>query len=350
VPLGSEGACAATISKFTNSKSVASKLVFAMVCPEEFAINPISEDTRSSQRANHYFITNMPFIINGETIDPGLIDSEFSQIKAFFEQQANVSCCERDDEFVGYAKDNITARVLLSQAAQEKLERPSEPDIDQRLEELKEQAGGEEAFYYGLGISPDQADSIRDDVANSVWLENYINQIAGDPIEPDEASIEAHYNENLKSYTAPEEVRAAHIFKSLQKVELLDELFEELRIIRKQLLAGEDFMELAEKHSDKPIDEVDLGFFKRGDLMDEFELITFSLDVGDITPVFSTQWGLHLAKVTDRKLPAPKPIEEVREQIIEEMGAQTRDEKIKVHVEELKVDAKIEDTPEKQED
>ena len=57
----------------------------------------------------------MPLIINGETIEPGLIDSEFSQIKAFFEQQANVSCCERDDEFLGYAKENVIKRVLLAQ-------------------------------------------------------------------------------------------------------------------------------------------------------------------------------------------------------------------------------------------
>ena len=90
----------------------------------------------------------MPLVINGETIDPALIDSEFSQIKAYYEQQANVSCCERDDEFLSYAKDNITARVLLSQAAKRDLPRPDEDSIDTRLAELKEQAGGSEAFFY----------------------------------------------------------------------------------------------------------------------------------------------------------------------------------------------------------
>ena len=43
----------------------------------------------------------MPLTINGESVDDGLLDAEFSQIKAHFEQQANVSCCERDDEFMG---------------------------------------------------------------------------------------------------------------------------------------------------------------------------------------------------------------------------------------------------------
>ena len=61
----------------------------------------------------------MPLTINGESVDDGLLDAEFSQIKAHFEQQANVSCCERDDEFMGYAKDNLIARVLLAQKAKE---------------------------------------------------------------------------------------------------------------------------------------------------------------------------------------------------------------------------------------
>jgi hypothetical protein len=286
----------------------------------------------------------MPLVINGETVQPGLIDSEFSQIKAFFEQQANVSCCERDEEFLGYAKDNITARILLSQAAMKNLARPDPKAIDARIAELKEQAGGSDAFFYELGIPPDEEESIRDDVANSLWLEDYIDQIAGEAPSPDEATIEDYYKENLKRFTSPEEVRAAHIFKSLQKVELREELFEELRSIRAQLIKGGDFMKLAEKHSDKPIDEADLGFFKRGDLMDEFELITFSLEVGDITPVFATQWGLHLAKVTDRKMPAPLPLPEVREQIIEELMAADRDEKIKTHVEKLKSEAEIVDS------
>jgi len=59
---------------------------------------------------------------------------------------------------------------------------------------------------------------------------------------------------------------------------------------------------------------------------------------------------MHLAKVTDRKLPTPKPLDEVREQIIEEMDALAKDEKIKAHVEVLKEKAEIIDTPDNPED
>ncbi|MBT3615260.1 MAG: hypothetical protein HN524_04670, partial [Verrucomicrobia bacterium] len=60
----------------------------------------------------------MPLVINGQTIDDAVIDQEFSAIKAHYESLGSMSCCERDGEFRGYARDNITFRVLLTQEAQ----------------------------------------------------------------------------------------------------------------------------------------------------------------------------------------------------------------------------------------
>ena len=34
-------------------------------------------------------------------------------------------------------------------------------------------------------------------------------------------------------------------------------------------------------------EEIDLGFFKRGELMDEFEFVAFSMSIGEISPVFA---------------------------------------------------------------
>ena len=55
--------------------------------------------------------------VNGQLIEPGWIDQEFQSIKAEYERLGNVSCCERDDEFRGYARENIIAQVLISQEA-----------------------------------------------------------------------------------------------------------------------------------------------------------------------------------------------------------------------------------------
>ena len=80
----------------------------------------------------------------------------------------------------------------------------------------------------------------------------------------------------------------------------------------------------------------------KSELMDEFEIITFSMKVGEVSPVFNTPHGFHLAKVTERKTGEPKPFEDVRQLIKEELTAQKQDEKLQQFVDELKKSAKIE--------
>ena len=118
------------------------------------------------------------------------------------------------------------------------------------------------------------------------------------------------------------------------------------RQLRKRLQAGENFEEIARKHSDKGDEHIDLGFFKRGELAEEFEIVAFSMNVGEISPVFATPFGYHLIKLTERKPATPKPFEEVRDAVREQMLAERKQEKTKALVKDLQARAKIEDVEE----
>ena len=291
----------------------------------------------------------MPLTINGEPVDDGLLDAEFSQIKAHFERQANISCCERDDEFLGYAKENIIARVLLSQKAQEVINKPTEKEITTRLGQLKEEYNSEEEFYFSIGIAPEQEEQIHGDIANSIQVDALVARIAGELPAPEETQLRDHYEQNIKDFMSPEEVRALHIFKSLNKSEDRETLFSEMREVRTAAVNDEDFMELVRKHSEKPEEEADLGWYKRGELMDEFELITFSMDVNEVSPVFATQWGMHIAKLTDRRPPEPIDFESVQEEIADRINGEIKEAKLNEYVEKLKSEADIQDTPRNEE-
>ena len=96
--------------------------------------------------------------------------------------------------------------------------------------------------------------------------------------------------------TAPvTEVRASHILVS--NVYQAEE-------IRKAILDGEGtFEEYAKMYSKCPSGQNggDLGYFKRGQMVPQFEVAAFSLPVGEISKPVWTQFGWHLIKVTDRR-------------------------------------------------
>ena len=136
-----------------------------------------------------------------------------------------------------------------------------------------------------------------------------------------DADLQKAYDANKSQY---EQVKARHIliaFKGSpaadpEKPELTDEQAKaKAEEIRKQLVAGADFDELAKKESDDKGSGArggDLGTFGRGMMVPEFETAAFAAKVGEIAPVVRTQFGYHVIKVDDRKTTA---FAEVKEQL-----------------------------------
>ena len=56
--------------------------------------------------------------INGELIDPDLLQDAFARIKSEAEARLQVSCCERDPEFMEQAEEEVIDSVLIAQEAE----------------------------------------------------------------------------------------------------------------------------------------------------------------------------------------------------------------------------------------
>jgi parvulin-like peptidyl-prolyl isomerase len=285
----------------------------------------------------------MALVINGERIDDAVLDGEFSGIKAYFESLGNVSCCERNDEFRGYARENVIARVLLAQEARRSQPPVADAEVDAAIEKLQEEHGGAERFYAAIGASPDQLAAVRRDVELNLRVRAMLEQSDPPGAAPDPAELLAYYEQHIDAYKTAEEVRASHILKAPTRGEQRAAAYEELRDVRRQLLAGADFEALAKQHSDKAQDHIDLGFFKRGELAEEFELVAFSMDVGELSPVFVSPFGFHLVKLTERKPSVPKPFDDVREVVLEHFRQDRQQERTRQLVQSLQAQAVIED-------
>jgi len=291
----------------------------------------------------------MPLIINGEEIDEDIIEAEFRQIKGHYERTLQVACCERDPEFRDYAKDNIISRTLLNQESQKRHPNITDEEITARLQKLIADAGGETQFYTNIGLVAKDEAAIRPNIANGVRLDKMLADIYQPEPEFTDAELRTWYDSHLELFMTDEQIRAAHITKNLQGAQSREEVFKHLRKVREELLAGADFMTVAARERSEEQQQIDLGWFKRGEFMEEFEVIAFSMAEGEISPVFTTQLGLHLCSVLGRKAPEPKSFEAERPDVLRRKLDEYRDAKFNEFLEQLKAAADIINTePENQ--
>jgi parvulin-like peptidyl-prolyl isomerase len=192
----------------------------------------------------------MPLIVNGKPAPEDVLYAEFSQIKSYFESLGNVSCCERDDEFRGYARQNMIARMLLAEEAQRRAAAPTESEIDAVIENLKREQG-EFQFAATVATSPGEMAGVRADIASNLRVQRMLDELWKDLPDPTEQDFRRFYESNVAAFQTAEEVRASHISKNPGRGENREKIYQELRQVREKLLAGADFDELAREHSDK---------------------------------------------------------------------------------------------------
>jgi parvulin-like peptidyl-prolyl isomerase len=185
---------------------------------------------------------------------------------------------------------------------------------------------------------------VRVNVAGGVRLDKLLGEVYGPEPVPTDAEMLAYYEGNPQHYMTEEMVHAAHITKSLQGAKSREEVYASMRAVRKQLLDGADFMKIAEEHRADDQQQIDLGWFKRGEFMEEFETIAFSMREGEISPVFHTQLGFHICTLLGCKPQEVMPFEMVKEAVRQRMLEEFKDAKFNELIELLKEAAEIRDT------
>jgi len=167
----------------------------------------------------------------------------------------------------------------------------------------------------GLQNDPDvisQLNLMRENLVATAELKKIDSGIA-----VSDADVQKAYAANAKEY---EQVKARHILiapKGSAAAQPGKELTDaqakaKAEDLRKQIVAGANFEELAKKESDDTGSGArggDLGSFGHGQMVPEFEQAAFGAKVGDVTPVVKTQFGYHIIKVEGHE---NTPLEQVR--------------------------------------
>lgn len=129
-------------------------------------------------------------------------------------------------------------------------------------------------------------------------------RIDAGPLMPTEEQARTYFDSHRADYERPPTAVLRYVeFPKIASP--ADE--EDLRTFIADLAAvardGEDFAELAKTYSQGPSgpNGGDLGWFGRGQMVEEFENAAFALRVGEVSEPVKTQFGYHIIKLDDRR-------------------------------------------------
>lgn len=200
-------------------------------------------------------------------------------------------------------------------------------------EMLTEQLLYEEAKRRKIGYDP-EVKELMDEAIKRVLISKLVEGETEKSIPVSEDDTRNYYEEHKDLYVLPERIRASHILTNTE---------EEARKAQEELKSGADFTEVAERYSkDLTKDRGgDLGYFKRGQMIPEFENACFNLSVGETSDVVKTRFGYHIIKVTDRQPATYRKFEDAKEMIRALISRERQREKLDELIKSLKDKAKI---------
>jgi peptidyl-prolyl cis-trans isomerase D len=144
-----------------------------------------------------------------------------------------------------------------------------------------------------------------------------------------EQDLKTYYEQNIDRLSGPQERRASHILITAAKDAPASER-EKARAKAQELLAQvrkspDSFADMARKNSQDPGSATkggDLDFFPRGAMVKPFEDAAFALKKGEISDVVESDFGYHIIKLVELKIPKRKSFEELRSSLEDELKNQ----------------------------
>ncbi len=203
----------------------------------------------------------------------------------------------------------IDQKIILKKAEMDSVfvdEKEVELSLDQQIQMLVSQAGGEKKAEEALGQSIKSFRrefwyEMRDRLVSEKYQQQLINSIK--VTRSDVLSFYKTYRDSLPNIPLKAKIRHCLIkIKPSKSSKNTSILF--LKKIKNNIEKGDSFSIMAEKHSEDPATRKNggsLGWVKRGSLVKSFETAAFTSALNTITNPIETEFGFHLIKTLKKQ-------------------------------------------------
>jgi len=245
------------------------------------------------------------------------------------------------------ALDKVIDHELISQESQKLKIKDVDKKVEEKLQAMRKKYQTEERLNNYLKMKGITIEELKGNFKKRVYIDEYLKkQGISDPEIPEE-NIKGFYNSSPKAYSREESVKVSHILIKVDEnagPKEKKKARKKAEQIRKEILGGKAFAEMAKKHSEcnSASGGGSLRYIKRGYMPEEFDKVAFSLDKGAVSEVVETKFGYHIIKVSEKTPGGVAPYHEVRDFIKKFLQEDESKKKLAEHLAKLKEKAKIE--------
>lgn len=263
--------------------------------------------------------------VNGDPITLGEFIERFTRAGFKLDGTVDISIKE---EFL----NRLIERKMMLREAQRRRIKIGLPEINQRISALQHEHGKDlksELAAQGIDFEKWKAD-----IWENMMIEKLVGRDVNRNVSVSAAEIRRSYQVNQERFQRPDQVRVRQIVVSTEA---------EAVVLLEQLRGGADFVALAKKRSTAPEAEAggDLGYFARGEMPAEFNLV-FGLRKGELSTVVKSPYGFHIFRLEDRKPAGMRSLDEVSEEIAKALLQEKQDVRFRQWLKDLRSRTKFE--------
>ncbi len=244
------------------------------------------------------------------------------------------------------AKQLIANEVVLQEAKKRKTGY-SEEKFKMTFENIKKQFPDSATLAKELAKMGQTENDMKNQIREGLMVDSLIKTLVkpGDSVTQKECK--AYYDSNSTKFVSEKKFRASQILFIVKPDATADQkkaVLDKAQKVLAEAKAGKDFAALAKKNSQDPAAATsggDIGWFKRGDLMPEFDAAVMPLALNQVSDVFQSKVGYHIIKKTGEEQQPPQTFDKVEGQIKNMLGLKKQNDVVKKFVDGLIANAKI---------
>ena len=229
----------------------------------------------------------MPINVNGYTVSDEMLREEATRLAHEYPWKTAPQTPQKAIELFSAAEKNVVNHVLLTQYVAS-YPIPLDPALVEReLAGQKAQNGCREAY---------DDRELRAAVELQLRLQWAIRELAGDAAKATDADAARFFEENKQDFTGGDLIEAAHIVVHVNESRSGADALARIQDALRALESGMPFSDAARMYSDCEGDG-DLGVFRKGEMVAEFEAALLAVRPGERTGIFRTPFGFHIAEL-----------------------------------------------------